>query len=198
MASYMDQIYQTYDWKVPKHIIKKPSKLPAIEKPLPGTSYNPTYDDHQALLQKAVDVEVEKEQKELKLQRILPTRLTQNAAEPIKQSWLKEMSSGLFDDNVDHEKIIETIQLNSVSVGKPVKVETKTVQQRNKEKVHKKKEALAKAAKEKRIIDNELYRVKSIRKEIQKETNEHEQRLDKRKIEYENNKKIWHEKIWKI
>jgi hypothetical protein len=47
MASYMDQIYQTYDWKVPNHITKKPSKLPAIEKPLPGTSYNPTYDDHQ-------------------------------------------------------------------------------------------------------------------------------------------------------
>ena len=47
MASYVDQIHQTYDWKVPSHIIKKPSKLPAIEKPLPGTSYNPTYDDHQ-------------------------------------------------------------------------------------------------------------------------------------------------------
>ncbi len=47
LAAYTDQIYQTYDWKVPNHIIKKPSKLPAIEKPLPGTSYNPTYDDHQ-------------------------------------------------------------------------------------------------------------------------------------------------------
>jgi hypothetical protein len=47
MASYMEQVYQTYDWKVPKHIIKKPTKLPAIDKPLPGTSYNPTYDDHQ-------------------------------------------------------------------------------------------------------------------------------------------------------
>jgi hypothetical protein len=47
MASYMHQIYQTYDWKVPNHIIKRPSKLLAIEKSLPGTSYNPTYDDHQ-------------------------------------------------------------------------------------------------------------------------------------------------------
>lgn len=47
LASYTDQVIQKYQWKVPKHIIKKPTKLPAIETPLPGTSYNPTYDDHQ-------------------------------------------------------------------------------------------------------------------------------------------------------
>lgn len=47
LASYLEQVHQTYDWKVPSHIVKKPSKTPAIEKPLPGTSYNPTYDDHQ-------------------------------------------------------------------------------------------------------------------------------------------------------
>jgi hypothetical protein len=68
------------------------------------------------------------------------------------------MSSGLFDDHLDNEQIIENNQLNSVSVGKPVKVETKTVRQRNKEKLHKKREALTKAAKEKRILDNELFR----------------------------------------
>jgi len=68
------------------------------------------------------------------------------------------MSSGLFDDNLDNEQIIENNQLNSVSVGKPVKVETKTVQQRNKEKLRKKKEALTKAAKEKRILDSKLFR----------------------------------------
>jgi len=68
------------------------------------------------------------------------------------------MSSGLFDDHLDNEQIIENNQLNSVSVGKPVKVETKTVRQRNKEKLHKKREALIKAAKEKRILDNELFR----------------------------------------
>lgn len=68
------------------------------------------------------------------------------------------MSSGLFDDNLDPEHITEISQLKSVSVGKPVKVETKTVQQRNKEKIHKKKEASIKAAKEKRALDNQLYR----------------------------------------
>ena len=42
------------------------------------------------------------------------------------------MFSGLFDDHLDHEQIIETNQFNSISVGKPVKIETKTFQQRNK------------------------------------------------------------------
>jgi len=185
MASFMEQVYQTYDWKVPKHITKKPTKLPAVERPLAGTSYNPTYNDHQDLLQKAVDVELEKERKELQLQKQLPTPITQNAAEPIKQSWLKEMSSGLFDDNVVDEQLNEISQLNSVSVGKPVKIETKTVRQRNKEKTHKIKEALAKSAKDKRIQDNELFRVKSIRKEINKEASEDKQRQEKRKIDYE-------------
>ncbi len=68
------------------------------------------------------------------------------------------MSSGLFDDHIHDDTIIETNELNSVSVGKPVKVEIKTVQQRNKEKLRKKKEALNKAAKEKRILDNKLFR----------------------------------------
>ncbi|UJR09151.1 hypothetical protein I4U23_013399 [Adineta vaga] len=189
LASYMEQVYQTYDWKVPKHITKKPSKLPAIDKPLPGTSYNPTYDDHQNLLLKAVDVELEKERKELKLQRRLPAMLTQSEAGPIKQAWLKEMSSGIFDDNIENELTTENSELNSVSVGKPVTIETKTVQQRNKEKLQKKKEASIKAAKEKRIRDTQLFRIKSIRKEVDKEAQEHQQELKKREVEYENHEK---------
>lgn len=68
------------------------------------------------------------------------------------------MSSGLFDDNVENEPMSEIKPLDSVSVGKPVKIETKTQQQRNKEKLRKKKEALDKAAKEKRVQNNELFR----------------------------------------
>ena len=158
MASFVEQVYQTYDWKVPKHIIKKPSKLPAIEKPLPGVSYNPAFDDHQELLRKAVEVEVEKERKELKLARSLPVPLTASAAAPIKDAWLAEMSSGLFDDHIRDDPLEEKFPLASVSVGRPVRIDTKTVHQRNREKIHKKKEAMLKAAKEKRIRDHELFR----------------------------------------
>lgn len=169
LASYAEQVTNKYNWKTPKHIIKKPTKLPAIETPLPGMSYNPTYDAHQNLLRQAVDVELDKLEKESKLLKQLATPLTQAEAAPIKQSWLKEMSSGLFDDDEVNIQEETTNKTDSVSVGKPVKNETKTSQQRNKEKVHKKKQAVAKLAKEKRILDNKLFRVKSIRKEIEGE-----------------------------
>jgi hypothetical protein len=68
------------------------------------------------------------------------------------------MSSCLFDDNIEDEQSTEKLPFDSVSVGKPVTVETKTVQQRNKEKTHKIKEALLSAAKEKRIRDSTLFR----------------------------------------
>jgi hypothetical protein len=67
------------------------------------------------------------------------------------------MSSGIFDDHIEDGPTTESDPLNSISVGKPVKVEIKTVAQRNKEKLHKKKEASAKAAKEKRIQNNKLF-----------------------------------------
>lgn len=68
------------------------------------------------------------------------------------------MSSGLFDDDENHVETALTLPTGSVSVGRPVRIETKTVQQRNKEKLHKKKEAAVKLAKEKRILDNKLFR----------------------------------------
>lgn len=186
LASYSEQVTNKFNWKAPKHIIKKPSKLPAIETPLPGMSYNPTYDDHQNLLRQAVDIEVEKLEKEAKLQRKLATQLTQAEAAPIKQSWLKEMSSGLFDDDIGTNLQEEIANAkDSVSVGKPVKNETKTSQQRNKEKLQKKKRAVDKLAKEKRILDNKLFRVKSIRKEIESETKTQKEKEKQRQIKYE-------------
>lgn len=68
------------------------------------------------------------------------------------------MSSGLYDDGVVDDSPRRNPDFITVSVGEPVTVETKTVQQRNKEKAQKKKDALAKAAKEQRIRDNELFR----------------------------------------
>lgn len=111
------------------------------------------------MLRQALDVELEKQRKEKKLQKSLPTPVAENESRELKKLWMKEMSSGLFDvdkSTVDHGE--EISQLTTVSVGKPVKVETKTAQQRSKEKLRKKQEALAKSAKEKRIRDNQLFR----------------------------------------
>ena len=49
----------------------KPSGLAAVEVAHPGASYNPTFEDHQDLLQKALDTEKKQEKEELKLHRAL-------------------------------------------------------------------------------------------------------------------------------
>lgn len=58
----------------------KTSALPKLEAPHPGTSYNPDYDDHQALLLKAHLTELEKLREEQKQLR----RFTSNLK---KMSW---------------------------------------------------------------------------------------------------------------
>ncbi len=99
------------------------------------------------------------------------------------------MSSGLFGDHLDHEQIIKTNQFNSVSVGKSMKIETKTVEQRNKEKFYKKKKHEIKPQKKNvfliinysskeiksiNLIDFRfVLRIKLIRKEIDQEMNEY-------------------------
>jgi len=45
--------------KLPLLLLKKPSSLPAVENPHPGTSYNPSYADHQELLYEATQKELE-------------------------------------------------------------------------------------------------------------------------------------------
>ena len=129
----------------------------------------------QQLLRKAVDVELEKQHQRRKITEdsFLLVSLRMNlvhwkwiillvifntsalSLSLFQREYLKEMASSLFDD--DHRND-ESSSLASLSVGKPVVVETKTSQQRNREKLQKKKEPLAKAAKEKRIRDHELFR----------------------------------------
>jgi len=53
----------------PKSMFDKTTALPAIEYPHPGTSYNPTFEDHQALVNKACEVEVKELSKEAKIRR---------------------------------------------------------------------------------------------------------------------------------
>jgi nucleolar protein 53 len=59
--------------RVPKSFYKKPSVLPTIIKPHPGTSYNPSYIDHEELLTKLTIDEIKLIKKEEHL-----TRVTKN------------------------------------------------------------------------------------------------------------------------
>lgn len=56
--------------KISSLLRKRPSILPAVEFPHPGTSYNPSYEDHQKLLQQVVQKELELMKREEHLDRV--------------------------------------------------------------------------------------------------------------------------------
>ena len=60
----------------PQSMFSKTTGLPAIEYPHPGTSYNPTIEDHQALIKQACQVEVNELEKEAKIRRQIGPMLT--------------------------------------------------------------------------------------------------------------------------
>lgn len=55
---------------IPKNVGEKTSVLPNIEPPHPGTSYNPSFKDHQELLQEIAKVEIEIIKEEKHLERV--------------------------------------------------------------------------------------------------------------------------------
>lgn len=55
----------------PETMFSKTTKLKPVEYPHPGTSYNPTFQDHQDLLKQACDVEVNELKAEAKTRRRL-------------------------------------------------------------------------------------------------------------------------------
>jgi nucleolar protein 53 len=118
----------------PKNFDVKPSLLPAIELPHPGTSYNPTYEDHQDLLLKAHLVELEKLKKEEKLMRNMDAKIPKMTEEQIEKLWLKEMSTGLelvakIDDEesaINLEHLIKPAQAEKV----PFKIKKKQLEEK--------------------------------------------------------------------
>lgn len=59
----------------PDTISKKTTALPAVEVPHPGASYNPTFQDHQELLQKACLNEAKEIKKEKKVSKAIAPML---------------------------------------------------------------------------------------------------------------------------
>ena len=76
----------------------KTTSLPSVEVPLPGSSYNPSYTDHQDLLWKAAVVELNKEKAIQKIE-YHTTRMFPDAKDaPTEQTWLAEMSEGIGEN----------------------------------------------------------------------------------------------------
>ncbi|KAL5272281.1 hypothetical protein ACHWQZ_G000487 [Mnemiopsis leidyi] len=141
------------------------TKISAVELPHPGTSYNPTFTDHQDLLQTALEVEEKREKEKAKA--------TRDAAPPIQiteEDYIKEMSIGLnqAESEGGSESESETEANEGEECRKSVTVR-KTRVQRNREKAEKLKMEEAAALRENKQYLHQINRIKAIKKEIRKE-----------------------------
>nr|XP_003707503.1 PREDICTED: uncharacterized protein CG1785 [Megachile rotundata] len=121
--------------RIPTSLRKKPSVLPAIEPPHPGTSYNPSYEDHQNLLQEVAQKEMELIKQEEHLDRVTTKMFRKVSPEEREENALKDMLEGLKpEENNDSDKDDDpTVK----SVNPPVRNEKKTRVQRRKQKEQK-------------------------------------------------------------
>jgi len=132
---------------------KLAEKIEAVKIGHPGTSYNPTFTDHQDALRIAVDIEQKKEDEKARIEKEL--------SYPPE---LDEMSDHeVMDDNDEEEDDEE----NTIEDQKIIKTnERKTKAQRNKEKKNKEKEEKRLAKLKEKEMSKQIEEIEKIQKSI--------------------------------
>jgi nucleolar protein 53 len=159
--------------KVPQDFRREISTRTKVETPHAGASYNPSYADHQDLLWKAALVEVNKEKAAQKIE-YHTTRMFPDAKDaPTMADHIKEMSEGIRelegdkeeedDDDEEYEDIESGAEEEEESGGNK---KLKTRKQRRKEKEAKADLAVRKRAADDKKKNQDVYRLKSLKKSI--------------------------------
>ncbi|EDO40213.1 predicted protein [Nematostella vectensis] len=183
--------------KMPKSARRKVTELTAVEVCHPGASYNPTFEDHQELLLNANEIEVKKQKENEKLERQVRF-LTKDEAAALP-TWEEEMGEGLFDDKSDDDKVDDDDDDDEdneeeVMNGPILRSKQKTSQQKRKELEEKQKQKELEAEKEQKLKENDIFRIKTIKKEIASAEN----KMAKRRRKKEEEKKTSLQKTRKL
>uniref|UniRef100_A0A7N6A0X5 Ribosome biogenesis protein NOP53 n=1 Tax=Anabas testudineus TaxID=64144 RepID=A0A7N6A0X5_ANATE len=168
----------------PEKLNEKPSVLPAVEVIAPGGSYNPDFFSHQALLEKAHEVEVKKQKEEEKIEKQLAVNKEDTATE---ETTFREQVEGLVEED-EEEEDAETVpneEEEDVTVGAITQAEKKTEKQRKREKAYKIKEQQRLADRRQTGRQQQLFQLRSIKASIKQdeEKTETKQKLRKAKQE---------------
>jgi len=158
------------------------TKLPKIEPPHPGQSYNPTFADHQDLLKRAVVQENQKDKKEQKIARKFAIT-GEIATEASKTAELREgldlLKKEDTDDESDDEE--ENAEKKSFAVP-PINSENRKLRtQRTKANVEKKKKLVIVDRKLKKMRLNDVYRLRSLKNEIKQQEERTMKKSEKKK-----------------
>ncbi|XP_063987604.1 ribosome biogenesis protein NOP53 [Diachasmimorpha longicaudata] len=172
--------------RIPAAVHKKPSEVPSIELPHPGTSYNPSYEDHQSLLREIADKELKLMKEEAHIERVTTKMFKKVSQQQKADNWMKDAAEGLpLPQNVEVKSEPEDDEDGDVKPVKlPVKNVKKTRVQRRKQREQRKLALELRAKKvEKRKI-GDMYKLKFIKKNIEvKEKKNEVLRVMRKKME---------------
>lgn len=160
MIEFHDSQTRNKKIQVPKIRYQKSSKLPAVEVPHPGSSYNPVYEDYQDLVSKANVIEERKKKEEEHLDRVLTKMFPTKAQAPTQESWIVEMSQGLQIETAPPESETDSEdEMDAEILPNPtIRAERKLSSKRRREERQKATEKELQKSKEFRMQQNEVYR----------------------------------------
>ncbi|XP_005361129.1 ribosome biogenesis protein NOP53 isoform X1 [Microtus ochrogaster] len=174
----------------PPRLHVKPSQVPAVEVIPAGASYNPTFEDHQALLREAHEVELQREKEAEKLERQLALPTTEQAA--TQESVFREMCEGLLEesDGEDEPGCAERAETDDGTdetsppgpAGAEKRMEKKTEQQRRREKAARKLRVQQAALRAARLQHQELFRLRGIKAQVARRLAELARRKEQRRM----------------
>ncbi|XP_069042590.1 ribosome biogenesis protein NOP53 [Lepisosteus oculatus] len=173
--------------KRPARLNVKPSALPAIEVVSAGASYNPDFESHQALLLQAHVVEVKRQKEEQHIDRQLAVPQEDKATE---ETVFQEVVEGLMEDEEEEEaeSAGEEEEDNAGTSALSAAGEKKTEKQRKKEKLEREKEKQRKAQREQTERRQQLFRLRSIKTELQRGAQLTAERQERRRAQKERQK----------
>ncbi|RZC37451.1 hypothetical protein BDFB_003251 [Asbolus verrucosus] len=145
---------------------KKASILPSVELPHPGTSYNPSFGDHQDLLKIVTEKESAIIKEQNHLNRVTRDMFSKMTAEKHDSTWLKEMSEGLPQEGKQDEEVESDDEYKSLNP--PVKNTKKTLKQRRKQREQLKLGLLKKTLKLEKKKVTDIHQLKILNKDIEK------------------------------
>ncbi|KAK5616313.1 hypothetical protein CRENBAI_014349 [Crenichthys baileyi] len=169
--------------KRPEKLNQKPSVLPAVEVIAPGGSYNPDFFSHQALLQEAHEVEVQKKKQEDKLERQLAINKEDKATE---ETNLREQVEGLVEeDENDEEEVAPSKEDDEAALAAIAVTQKKTERQIKKEKAEKLKEQQRLTNRRQTEQQQQLFQLRSIKASIRQQEQKTKSKQMQRKSKQE-------------
>ncbi|XP_031627652.1 ribosome biogenesis protein NOP53 [Contarinia nasturtii] len=165
---------------VPSSAFHKRSKLKAVQVPHPGTSYNPSLKDHQALLEQVKERELKIIKQEDHLNRVTTEMFKKVSSGERDTFKLNELRSGLDDEETneivsDHDEYI--------AINPPVEVKRKDRKARRKQKEQRELQLALQKKKQLKKQTADLHRLKKLTAEIkvmEKELNDQREKKKER------------------